>query len=107
MHPVEKLRKIIGHLRLSQIWRCAITACWLRRPKNLARRATNRDVEDNAMWFKLTYSLQEMRLRRSKDAPKHFKYSSNRELTLWVKTDADTSHRPQLCCDALLERSVT
>jgi hypothetical protein len=60
------------------------------------------------MWFKLTYSLQDMYLRHSTDAPMQFEDSATKgELILWIRAFDDKSIRPQLCCDALLERSVT
>lgn len=57
------------------------------------------------IWFKLTYSLSGMHLRRSDEAPVSVPFPSGEgEITLWVRTVE--KHPPQLCCDAVLLRRL-
>jgi len=59
------------------------------------------------MWFKLTYSLASMYLMRPQDAPVSVPYPADEgEVTLWMRTFDTGNIPPQLCCSAILERSL-
>jgi hypothetical protein len=59
------------------------------------------------IWFKLTYSLQDMHLNRPRDAPIVVPIENDAELTLWIREPkSSTKASSQVCCDVVAGRAL-
>jgi hypothetical protein len=58
------------------------------------------------VWFKITYSLADMRIGRPSPVPETVvDLGEDREVKFWIRTFASGNIRPQLCCDAVMSHA--